>query len=244
VDWFTSRSPKDAPAFQVLSKGVGCYDGQIDGRLTRQIVAWLSSTEVPPLLVIRSSGGPVDEALPIGRIVLQTRATVAVSGLCASSCANYIFGVARKRLLLPNSIVLFHGGVSPATIEEAASQVREQLRLLKVSPDKIEANVDRVRHKLGVQFAEQRALLKQAGVDPGFLERFDDVDLSEIDTSNCTPGTDRVAIFLSRKQFRRIGMQVSGAVPHSATEATTILNTLGKAERSVCLAPASLVGGS
>jgi len=240
VDWFASRSPKDAPAFRALSDEIGCYDGRIDGRPPSQMVDWLSSADAPPLLVIRSPGGPVDHALPIGRMILRKRAKVTVSGICASSCANYIFSIARERVVLPDSIVLFHGGVSPATLEEAVPQMREQFRDLKQTPNEIEANIDRMRHKFGEQLAEQRELMKQAGVDPQFLERFDNIDASALAPSECTPGADRVAIFLSKQQFRQIGIQVSGSIPSSATEAASVLRILGSTDRSVCLAPAAL----
>lgn len=63
---------------------------------------------------ISSPGGAVDEAIVIGNTIFRNKYTVEVFGICASSCANYIFTAGNQRLIHPNALLIWHG--SPSTL--------------------------------------------------------------------------------------------------------------------------------
>ena len=69
-------------------------------------------------LVVNSNGGDAEEGLNIGKLILKSRVdAVQVTGLCASSCANYIF-TAVKRKIIKDGVVGFHGNISAALTEQ------------------------------------------------------------------------------------------------------------------------------
>jgi hypothetical protein len=62
---------------------------------------------------ISSNGGDAEEAIEIGNLIKQSNLNLTVNGLCASSCANYIFTAANIKTVEVNSFVIWHG--SPST---------------------------------------------------------------------------------------------------------------------------------
>lgn len=76
--------------------------------------------EPPALLVIASQGGTIIHGLEIGRWVHENEVTVRVVGLCASSCANYIFTAAPRRQLYEDSIVAWKGSAWQTSWDERA----------------------------------------------------------------------------------------------------------------------------
>jgi hypothetical protein len=62
-------------------------------------------------LVVNSGGGYAEEGLQIGRILLKKQIDVQVTGVCLSSCANYIFTVG-KRKIIKDGVVGFHGNIN------------------------------------------------------------------------------------------------------------------------------------
>jgi hypothetical protein len=62
---------------------------------------------------VSSNGGDAEEAIEIGKLIKKLNLNVTVSGLCASSCANYIFTAANIKVVEVNSFIIWHG--SPST---------------------------------------------------------------------------------------------------------------------------------
>jgi hypothetical protein len=60
-------------------------------------------------LVLDSGGGLTTDGLEMGRLIHTRGLDVVVDGLCASSCANYLFTAGRHKTVLPGSYVGFHG---------------------------------------------------------------------------------------------------------------------------------------
>lgn len=77
-------------------------------------------------LVVRSGGGDVSRGLEIGEAVAASQVTVVVDGFCISSCANWLFLGAPKKVVLPHSVVLWHGGpvMFPGLTDESKALVR------------------------------------------------------------------------------------------------------------------------
>ncbi len=63
-------------------------------------------------LVVNSGGGDVEESLKIAELIHARGLGIVVDGVCASSCANYLFVAAKDKVVLPNSLLSFHGSSS------------------------------------------------------------------------------------------------------------------------------------
>jgi hypothetical protein len=89
-----------------------------NGNTTLQLVNCLmTAPSGASRLVIASSGGNVDLAI-FAAYVLKTRALdVEVSGICMSSCANYILPAAKRVFLDQHSAILVHGAGGPPSRE-------------------------------------------------------------------------------------------------------------------------------
>ena len=60
-------------------------------------------------LRINSGGGITDEGIKLGAWIAERNIDVVVDQLCFSSCANYIFTAGRNKIIMPDSIVGWHG---------------------------------------------------------------------------------------------------------------------------------------
>lgn len=67
-------------------------------------------------LVIDSGGGDMASAMRLGNYMIENRTDIEVLDLCMSSCANYLFVAASKKILNRSSLVVFHGGPRQANI--------------------------------------------------------------------------------------------------------------------------------
>ena len=60
-------------------------------------------------LLIDSGGGDVAAAIELADWVHARQLDITVTGVCLSSCANYVFPAARHKEILPGTIVAWHG---------------------------------------------------------------------------------------------------------------------------------------
>lgn len=104
--------------------------------------------------MIRSAGGRVDLGMAMGEAIQDRGATVYASTFCGSSCANYVFLPAKKRVILEDTLLVFHGGLYRSMLAESS--------LTEEGKSKIEASLSR-----------QYRLLEQARIDPEFFERME-----------------------------------------------------------------------
>ncbi|MGL4289089.1 MAG: hypothetical protein ACRCVA_22250, partial [Phreatobacter sp.] len=65
-------------------------------------------------MVITSDGGEVTVSVRLARDIRARGLTLVVQRQCASSCANFLFTGARRKIVAPRSLVVFHGGIAPA----------------------------------------------------------------------------------------------------------------------------------
>jgi hypothetical protein len=61
-------------------------------------------------VVVNSGGGEALPALGIAKLIQQYNLDIQVDGICASSCANFLFIAANKKILNESSIIMYHGG--------------------------------------------------------------------------------------------------------------------------------------
>jgi hypothetical protein len=82
------------------------FEAKFDGRVRR--------------LVVTSEGGVEFQALQIGEVLARQGVDVYVQGYCASACANFIFVAGRRRILIGDAIVGYHGSEVSALQDEVA----------------------------------------------------------------------------------------------------------------------------
>jgi hypothetical protein len=96
---------------------------------------------------ITSFGGDGESALSVALDIRKWRLPVVVDGVCASACASYVFLLAPKRIVLPNSLVIFHHTANSLVSMLRANEREQVPRMLRVA-EEVEglfqtANVDR-----------------------------------------------------------------------------------------------------
>lgn len=105
--WFVDRT--EAGTFLCL------YGSGDWGDLT-ELLRLLDETD-PGVVVVRSTGGPVEVWLTLAEQLAADLHTVVVDEACFSSCANYMIPLGTRVVAAPGSLVVWHGGLSDETID-------------------------------------------------------------------------------------------------------------------------------
>ena len=79
--------------------------------------------EKKTFVVAASGGGDASAALAIGILLHRHNWDVEVVGVCASSCANWIFPAGKTKYLNSESMLLFHGGPHQKNMLEFAAKI-------------------------------------------------------------------------------------------------------------------------
>ena len=108
----------------VAKKRILCISGKIQ---TNRIDYEKLKNSTFDFVYVNSLGGEVLTAIKLGRIINERRIPVFISGICLSSCANYIVPAASKVIILENSYVGFHG--TPQRHEKSYSENLEKARI-------------------------------------------------------------------------------------------------------------------
>lgn len=93
------------------------YRGEMSRESTDKLKA--EAARMPNLrwLVVDSGGGDAVLGMELGQWVAVRGLNVRVSGLCASSCANYVFTAGRAKVIEKGSLVAWHGGAQNMRID-------------------------------------------------------------------------------------------------------------------------------
>lgn len=83
----------------------------ISGKIKMSDISWdsINTRKFDMAFVNSSSGGSVLAAIKLGRIIFDQSLPVLVSGICLSSCANYLIPASSEIRVFENSYVGFHG---------------------------------------------------------------------------------------------------------------------------------------
>lgn len=119
----------------------------------------------PAVLSIRSTGGVTDAGIELGRWVHAQGLTVKVMEFCFSSCANYVFPAARRKVVSNFAVIGYHGGLSSTSFELDD----EQEAMLKTLPaeqrDALRAKLQQeVLKAVAPQAEEERRFFELIGV--------------------------------------------------------------------------------
>ena len=118
-----------APAAEPVSALV-----TFSGPITLESIATLiGRAEAFPVqrLLIDSPGGDVGAGLTLGRWIADHGIDVEVVGLCASSCANYVFAAARRKIIDDGGLVVWHGSVLQKDLRDRAAACPWRLAALR-----------------------------------------------------------------------------------------------------------------
>ena len=113
-------SAKTAKTTVTLDRsGALVYKGWLNKDANTRLFKLYEKAKVKPqLLRIRSGGGDINLGMDVGEWVFRNHLDVEVTDQCASSCANYIFTAGRRKILNPDSIVMWHGGAHQPNMEQ------------------------------------------------------------------------------------------------------------------------------
>ena len=104
--------------------GALVYTGGLSKEANKKLFNLYEKAKVKPrLLKIRSGGGDVNLGMDVGEWVFRNQLDVEVTDHCVSSCANYIFTAGRRKILNPDSIVMWHGGAHQPNMEEQVKAI-------------------------------------------------------------------------------------------------------------------------
>lgn len=91
-----------------------CFSGEITRASAERAMALIAADRAISTMVITSEGGEVTVSVRLARAIRARGLTLVVQRQCASSCANFLFTAARRKIVAPRSLVVFHGGIAPA----------------------------------------------------------------------------------------------------------------------------------
>lgn len=128
-DWTAAHVEPDG------SKVVLCLGEDLNQALVRRLSFQLGSANprAEVLLVVDTSGGDVSSAIKIANLLIERDLTILISGKCFSSCANYLFFAADRKIVAHNAELGWHGGLVRNREEFAAAFPRKSYEKLNPS---------------------------------------------------------------------------------------------------------------
>ena len=145
----------------------------LEGEIANGDAAQLEKLYAPgtALLKVHSPGGNSEEAMRMGRFIHARKLDLEIDRGCASSCANYLFPAARRKIIPAGAVLGYHG---TAYLTELAGEdsLRSQLAASGMTPDAVAkalpSMLDYVR-RIAKQEGEFAA---EIGVNPQFYRDF------------------------------------------------------------------------
>ncbi|MGG7607652.1 hypothetical protein [Massilia sp. BKSP1R2A-1] len=145
-----------------LDNGELNYVGGVDADANRRLFALYDSLAAKPtVLSIRSRGGPVTAGVPLGRWVRERGLDIKVMEYCLSSCANYVFPAARRKVVSNFAVIGYHGGPGSGQVEFDAD-TRKMVDAMP--PAQRKAFMDDLDKTIKTRVDEERAYLRWLGV--------------------------------------------------------------------------------
>lgn len=142
------------------------YVGSLTADANQRAFALFSQAQPrPAILSIRSKGGVTGAGIELGRWVHAQGLTVKVMEYCFSSCANYVFPAAPRKLVSNFAVIGYHGGLSSMSFQLDG----EQEAMLKTLPaeqrEALRARLEQaVREAAAPQAAEEARYFALIGV--------------------------------------------------------------------------------
>ena len=94
------------------------YIGRLSAEANQRAFALYASAQTKPAMVnIKSEGGVTKDGIALGNWIHTNRLAVKVLEYCFSSCANYVFTAATRKVVSNFAVIGFHGGLSSSTFQ-------------------------------------------------------------------------------------------------------------------------------
>jgi hypothetical protein len=172
LDWLKSLDI-EAPLSVKRVEGGLCLNGHIQTNDDKPVLALLDTFDkaTPLIVVVRSSGGEVNAAMAIGESLLDRPTTVIAEQLCASSCANFLITSGHRRIVRPDTLLLYHG----ATTLDQLNQLLPQLQASAVQDDTLNVAETFLNtyNYIAESIGRQDAFLTKAGISPTLFRWMD-----------------------------------------------------------------------
>lgn len=209
---------------------VVCYRREIQDDSAEIFVDRLSRMppDRPVYIVLHSGGGEVKSGIDMANAILDRQATTIVDGVCASSCANYVFVAGKKRIVNEASLLLYHGGITETNYERWVAEIAQD-----VSIENKEEVLASLRQTIDSDIARQQTFLARAGVHPNFFDWMQGV-FDDENTCNQLGEDYKMVAFADAvlaRQGIKIDVNLSGK---SQAEVDAIVTRLKLADRTAC----------
>jgi hypothetical protein len=206
-----------------------CLNGYIKEGDDKSVIAQLNSFNKTESLVVvvRSGGGEVNAAMTMGEALLDRPATVVADTLCASSCANFLITAGHRRVVRPDTLLLYHGGIMLDQLDQVLPQLRafgEKEPTLKVSDTFLEQYEDTVK-----TIERQEAFLVKAGISSTLFRWMDLINhMAPPETESHCPANAGV-IQYPPDVLAHFGLTFDAYdPPHTQAEVDALEHNLGK----------------
>jgi hypothetical protein len=229
----------DGPARAVQpAKDTICFAGPIDRRSVDLLLDVFAKVpkETPTVFVALSGGGHVAPALDVAETILERNVTFVAGPLCGSSCANYFFIPASRRVVMEGSLLLFHGGMSPGFIAARARDLAGERGKRRPDPLKL-AQFERALANARQGAARQERMLRAVGADPRFFDFFDHIPAHPGSkyARDCARARQARMFLLSDRYLAERGIPVHvGLGPRTGKEMEAIQRQRGSGTGDIC----------
>jgi hypothetical protein len=143
-----------------------CLTGTLEAVPPAEIAAALHGLDGELVVVVRSTGGPVETWLTIAEWLIDRVDVLVVDEACLSSCANYMMPVAKRVLVAEDGLVAWHGG--PYRSEDAITRPRPPDIAAIVVYEEQAGRTERLFRRLGIDVSI--LALSAIGPDPRTLD--------------------------------------------------------------------------
>jgi hypothetical protein len=116
-------------------------------------------------LVINSGGGWSEPAIELAKLAERHRWLIVVKGKCLSSCANYVFLSRTEKVVLPQSIVGWHGlPRDPSEFDRA--EIEKEIARANLGPAWADLMADLDANKVLSWWVHSRDFIAERGISP------------------------------------------------------------------------------
>ncbi len=138
------------------------YQGDISSTQNRDFFKRVQDRAIDRL-VITSAGGEVEAGIELGLWVFKQQLTLEVRDYCFSSCANYVFPAAARKIIRPNAVVAWHGNYqhlyeTGLWRDDIAKRIQRTGESRAIARQKVLAQVQRL-------VKQEKVFFKTIGVD-------------------------------------------------------------------------------
>lgn len=214
--WFDERPFLNSSSgidVKIITSDLLCLDGYLDADVATDILSWADQdSSDQKSLVVRSGGGEAQAGLEIAEKLQSNNIHVYIYDICASSCANYLFAMARHRHILDEAIVLFHGGYSDRSKDNALilfdKMIMNDLGIIEDVALARESIVEDFNSKISLQ----NKLYDNVAVSRNIIYGVDNINLiiEESDSKYIEETNSCDFLTLSKSQLEMLGVSWSG----------------------------------